>query len=88
MRTVITNNWVRITKKQAEIRYKTNQDVYILPCNMNPDNVWQRPINMFYPGRDFDQVVNEYSYYNCDNERGKYPAYYITRQEYNERKQF
>ena len=25
----------------------------------------------------FDTMVNSFIYYNCDNERGRYPAYYI-----------
>ena len=25
----------------------------------------------------FDTMVDNFTYYNCDNERGRYPAYYI-----------
>ena len=85
MNMIKTTNYPRITKRQAEARYKTGQTVYILPCNMHPENAWQRPIDMNYPGRDFHSVASEYSYYNCDGERGRYPAYYISRAEYEER---
>ena len=25
----------------------------------------------------FENVINDYRYYNCDNERGKYPIFFI-----------
>ena len=25
----------------------------------------------------FDKLVNAFEYYNCDNERGRYAAYYV-----------
>lgn len=85
MKNIVTTNWARISKKQAQARYKTNQDVFVLPCKMHPENVWQKPINMFCRDRSFDQIVNEFTYYNCDYERGYYPAFYITRKEYDAR---
>lgn len=91
MRQIKTLNYVRITKKQAERRYNTKQEVYILPCNLNPENVWQKPALIKQNGlflEPFENVVNHFIYYNCDRERGKYPAYYISREEYEERKQF
>ena len=28
--------------------------------------------------KDFDKLINEFSYYNCgDSERGRYPAFYV-----------
>lgn len=26
---------------------------------------------------EFDRVVEAYQYYNCDNERGKYPIFFV-----------
>ena len=84
MRKVITKNWVRISKKQARSRYNTNQDIYITPCKANPENPFVTPtlVNHY---KDFDSIVFWYTKYNCCNELGDYPAYYITRKEYNER---
>ena len=33
--------------------------------------------NAFTCGSTFKQVVNDFKYYNCDNERGKYPIFFI-----------
>ena len=33
--------------------------------------------NAFTCGSTFRQLVNDFKYYNCDNERGKYPIFFI-----------
>lgn len=88
MKKIITNNYVRISKKQAAARYKTDQNIYLLPCKMHPENLWQNPMLFNRKGSEhntFDQIVNSFEYYNCDYERGYYAAFYITRKEYEER---
>lgn len=66
----------------AEKLYNEGKDIYVHPCNMCFDNVWQTPckINIndnFWGAEDFRGRISDYKYYNCDNERGKYPNFFI-----------
>ncbi len=58
-------------------------------CN-NSGEEWRKPLLADYEEKlnthktkvinaasQFNLIVNEYSYYNCDNERGKYVHFYI-----------
>ena len=90
MNKIITNNYIRITKKQAESLYKTRQDFYMCPCNLNPDNAWiilkcSPSLYEEYKGKTFTTLVNEFTYYNCNNQLGYYPAFYMNRKEYEQR---
>lgn len=76
----------QVTIKKAEKSYNSGKDVWMHSCNMRLNNHWQRPCkiskeqtdgNAFTSGSTFKQVVNEFTYYNCDNERGKYPIFFI-----------
>lgn len=85
MKKIITENYVRITKKQAATRYENNQNIYLLPCKMNPENMYQKPMQfnrMNSKHNNFDSIINSYEYYNCNYELGYYVAFYITRKEY------
>lgn len=65
----------RITKTKARKIYENGGGVYIIPAKCYPAGVWVSA--MVLPnGRAFDSVVNEYTYYNCNNFLGKYPAFY------------
>lgn len=82
MRQIKTANWIRVDKTTARTLYKTGRyaRVHFCPVNLNPESPWEllwNPPNNDIP---FDQLVNEYSYYNCDNERGRYPAFYVPRE--------
>ena len=84
MRQIKTANWIRIDKTTARALYKTGRHtrVHFCPVNLNPESPWGllwNPPNNDIP---FDQLCNEYSYYNCDTERGRYPAFYVPREWY------
>lgn len=90
MNKIITTNYVRITKKQAERLYKTKQDFYMCPCKVNPESPWGLlcwicPENDEYTGKTFETLLNEFHFYNSNNELGYYPAFYMSRKEYEER---
>ena len=90
MNKIITNNYIRITKKQAETLYKTLQDFYMCPCKANPESplgllCWICPGNDEYTGKTFEMLVNAFCYYNCNNQLGYYPAFYMNRKEYEQR---
>lgn len=78
MRRIETAFYTRITKAAARRRYETGRTVYFCPVNLNPDSPWGL---MWYPPNNelpFEQLCKEYTWYNCDTERGRYPAFYIT----------
>ena len=71
----------QINKTRARNLYNNGETIYLMPCNMMFDNFWQQP----YPldksramyHENFDRAVNSFAYYNCDNERGAYPRFYV-----------
>lgn len=82
MRQIKTANYIRVDKTAARRLYKTGQEnrLYFCPVNLNPESPWGLLWNA--PNNDipFDQLVTEYEYYNCDAERGRYPAFYVPRE--------
>ena len=64
----------RIPKNKARKLYK-NSDIIIVPKNMRPLNIMCNQC-IIPKDVDFDKFVNEYEYYNCNNECGKYSAFY------------
>lgn len=75
-------NVKQINKTLAKKLYNSGKSIYVLQCNMIFDNVWQSPylINIkddMWGAENFDGRINDYTYYNCDNERGKYPCFFV-----------
>lgn len=74
---------LQVTKTQAKKLFEQGETIYLHPCKMRFDNVWQPPIpisidrikNEF--GWDFGKYVNNFEVYNCDGERGKYTHFFI-----------
>ena len=82
----------RITKTEAARRYNAGEVVRITACKMHPCNLWgeysdvQKDSYTEVSGdgfnttvarnREFNTVVNAFMYYNCNNEAGRYPAYW------------
>lgn len=84
MRQIKTTNYIRVDKTTARALYKTGRHtrVYFCPVNLNPENPWGL---MWYPPNNdipFDQLVTEYEHYNCNNETGRYTAFYVPREWY------
>lgn len=73
-------NYVRIDKKKARIKFNTGNTIYLIQDMMRLDNAWQSPcpisIKESYE-KDFDKLVNDFRYYNCDSERGHGVKYFI-----------
>ena len=76
----------RISKRTARKLFNEKKDFLIIPCKINPNNMWGigAKINQYYYNqfpeifeKDFDVLVREYTFYNCSYETGYYPAYYI-----------
>lgn len=76
----------QVSIKSAEKAYNDGKQLWLHPCNMRVNNPWQSPMplnkadvdnNAFTNGSSFKAMVNDYKYYNCDNERGKYPIFFV-----------
>lgn len=71
-------NYNRINKSEARKLYNLGKPIMILPCNTNPNSPWfSNSMISKESGRDFDALVNEFTYYNCNtSELGRRPAFY------------
>lgn len=82
----------RITKTEAARRYNAGEVIRMTACKMHPCNLWGAYVDAqkdnytevsgdgfnttVARNREFDTVVNAFMYYNCNNEVGRYPAYW------------
>ena len=72
----------KVTKRTAQKLYNAGTTVYILPCKASVKSMWfsPYPINIndvCNDGVDFQKLVNAFEFYNCNNETGKYTAFYV-----------
>lgn len=81
----VSHKVVQVTSIKAKKAYEDGKPVWMHPCNMRVNNMWQNPMptskkriedNAFTSGSTFENVVNDFRYDNCDNERGKYPIFF------------
>ncbi len=68
----------QVYKPTARRLYLQGKTIYLLPCKVGLDSAWVKP----YPisqsnGMSFEHAINEFTYYNCCPELGKYIHYYI-----------
>jgi len=78
MNQISINGYTRITKRTAERLYKAGQPMLFCPVKLRPGGVWGAGcIITKEEGRTFEQVLNAFEYYNCNNETGNYTAFYI-----------
>lgn len=82
----IPHNVKQVTAPMAKKAYEEGKTIWMHPCMMRVNNVWQSPMptskkrvedNAFTCGSTFENIVNDFRYYNCDNERGKYPIFFV-----------
>lgn len=66
----------RITRRQAAKAFK-NDRICVYPCNMYPFGIWGMGVWITDCGRSFEQIVNEFEFYNCNNETGRYAAFCV-----------
>lgn len=73
----------QITKRTAKKYFEAGKEIFLQSSNMRFDNFWQSPcsltkerIDHFY-NASFESFCNEYTYYNCDSERGSYIHFFI-----------
>lgn len=71
----------RINKRTAKKLWENNENFIIVPCKCSPYGLGALYTQCDLDSRDenrraFDTFVNEFTYYNCNNEMGRYPAFY------------
>jgi len=92
MKNLAVGEYRRISKCAAEKLYEAGGTVRICPVKISPVNAWgffaDCRKDIFTPvsddgfnttvarSREFQTVVNAFSYYNCNAETGGYPAFY------------
>jgi hypothetical protein len=70
----------QVQKRTARKLFQEGEMIYLCPCNMHFDSAWQTPIVISKAeslGFTFDQLCNDYEYFNCDSERGRYVRFYV-----------
>lgn len=69
---------VRVNKYVARKVFNFGKKVYLIQDMMRLSNAWESPCPISKESeRTFDALVNEYRYYNCDNERGRGVKYFV-----------
>lgn len=72
---------IRVNKKVARQMYNNGKQIWLIPDMMRLNNAWQSPCPISTKDnggdREFDIRVNEFRYYNCDNERGRGVKYFV-----------
>ncbi len=78
------NKWQRVNKTTARKAYDAGDAVHLAPCNLMPFGPWHIGMTIkaeptdspTYEG-EFAERIQAFTYYNCTNETGRYPAYYL-----------
>ena len=69
---------VRVSKALARKAYNYGLGVYFCPCKLHPGFPWNPEIGIAKQDSDsFETVLNEFEFYNCSNETGRYTAFYM-----------
>lgn len=91
MNKISIDGFTRISKAKARKLYDSGEDVFLCAVNMRPNfgavkatkSEWleTKVVDGFVtvvPRNDgFECLCNCFSFYNCDKERGYYPAFYV-----------
>ena len=67
----------QINKAIARKLYREGKSFIIVPANMQPDSQFAIHMKPGWMWRNFDNFYNEFCYYNCNNETGRYPRFYV-----------
>ena len=77
----LKSNVQQVSKKTAEKLFDKGMTIYLHPSNMRFDSlIWQMPYGVKKPENwcgNFEALCNDFRYYNCDSERGRYIHYFV-----------
>lgn len=70
---------VRVNKMKARNAFNRGNTIFCTPVNFSLYSIWFKPfeLNKYDETLDFDTLVNQIEFYNCNNESGTYLKYYI-----------
>ena len=71
---------VKIRKNTARKLFNNGHELIIIPCKCAPGRVWLTGFKICknnLENADFDRLINEFEYYNCNSELGRYTHFYI-----------
>ena len=72
---------VQINKTSAKKFFEAEKEIFLQSSNMPFNSFWQSAYRIqkdkYSVDSTFDRIINEFTYYNCDSERGKYIHFYI-----------
>lgn len=67
----------RVTKRTARQRYNNGESIIILPVKCYTEMFAFETEENYNKVRDFESLVMEFEYYNCNYECGYYAAFYV-----------
>lgn len=72
----------QVNKTIAKKIFASGGTIYLLSSNLDFDNNMSRPQKISkagqqHAGYDFEQIVSNYIYFNCDTIRGRYVNYFV-----------
>lgn len=69
----------RVSKRTARRHYNNGDPIIILPVKCYSEQFSFETGENYNKVRDFDQLVNEFEFYNCNHECGYYAAFYVVK---------
>ena len=83
MKNLDTGKYRRVRKDVARRLYGEGKTIYLTPSNVvaSDSNFWVKP----YPisnkdEKNFDNIIDEFEYYNCNYELGYYTNFWIDKE--------
>lgn len=67
----------RVSKRTAKRHYNNGESIIILPVKCYTEMFAFETEENYNKVRDFENLVNEFEYYNCNYECGYYAAFYV-----------
>lgn len=93
MNKITIGKYERVSKQAARRLFNKGFNITIAPCNCFPGHSWGIAFttNCYeysfgdkgYSRTMFDKLTDNFTYYNCNSELGRYPAYYVDTQKVN-----
>lgn len=74
----MTTTYTRIRKPTARKLFTEGKSFWIVPCNLRPEFGLLINGDTLHSAswEDFEKFLNCFIYYNCNNDSGRYPAFY------------
>ena len=74
--------WERVPRNKAKKAYGEGHWITLYPVNLRPRTICNPPIPIrndcgMTAGMTFEAVVNEFEYYNCNRETGRYAKFFM-----------